>query len=134
MTLRTGCERGFLLIEAALTSVVLTVGAVSMSRGLGQMLHTLARLQQQEDLMMAAVEVLRTLEVEALADGRIRRLAGTAGSGDHGYQWMLRHEPVLTAWSVQEAWHRVELTVSRRDAPRVQTRLATCWPRTWVDE
>ena len=134
MTLRTGCERGFLLIEAALASVVLTVGAVSMSRGLGQMLHTLARLQQQEDLMMAAVEVLRTLEMEALADGRLLRRSGEVRSGNETYQWTLEHDRGPVAWLPQEGWRRAELAVSRRDAPRVQTRLATCWPRAWVDE
>jgi len=122
MTSPMGGERAFLLVEAVLTSVVLTVGAVSMSRGLGQMVQHLARLQRQDELMMAAAGILRALEVEALAEGRTTRQSGAGGSGNEEYQWAVRYGPA------------VELTVTRRHPPRLQTRLTTCWPRAWVGE
>lgn len=134
MTSTIGGERAFLLIEAALTSVVLTVGAVSMSRGVGQMVQALARLQRQDQLMRTSAEVLRALEMEALAGGRIRRQSGAGGSGNQEYQWAVRYGPAPAAWPAQETWHRVELTVTRRHPPRLQTMLTTCWPRAWVEE
>ena len=123
MTSPMGGERAFLLVEAALTSVVLTVGAVSMSRGLGRMVQHLARLQRQDELMMTAAGILRALEMEALAEGRPTRQSGAGGSGNEEYQWAVRYGP-----------DRVELTVTRRHPPRLQTMLTTCWPRGWVEE
>lgn len=134
MTSPMSGERAFLLVEAALTSVVLTVGAVSMSRGLGQMVQHLARLQRQDELMMTAAGILRALEQEALAEGRTTRQSGTGGSGNEAYQWAVRYGPAPDAWPAQETWHRVELTVRRNDSPRLQTMLTTCWPRAWVEE
>ena len=122
MTSPMGGERAFLLVEAALTSVVLTVGAVSLSRGVGQMVQHLARLQRQDELMMTAAGILRALEMEALAEGRATRQSGAGGSGNEEYQWAVRYGPV------------VELTVTRRHPPHLQTMLTTCWPRAWVEE
>jgi len=134
MTSPHGGERAFLLAEAALTSVVLTVGAVSLSRGLGQMVQHLARLQRQDALMMTAAGVLRALETEALADGRVRYQGGAGGSGDEEYEWALRHEPASAVWPTEETWHRVELTVTRRHPPRLQAALTSWWPRGWLEE
>src|SRR3990167_686485 len=65
VTWRFANNRGFLLVEATLTAVVIGVGLVFISRGLATNVKQLSTLQQYDRLLQLADTTLTELETQA---------------------------------------------------------------------
>lgn len=116
-------QQGLLLVEAVLASIVMTVGLVLISRGLGGQLQALRRL---EDQYRAVADAERQLaEWEALGLFAPKPLAAAIGSS--------------ARWSVGEPVSReIAGTPTEIAQPVTLTsggiRLMTLWPTTWVPD
>ena len=136
-------EQAFLLIEAALTVVVIAVGLVLITRGMAGSLAALARLQQRDMLMQLAESTMNEREVEAQQFGVAPRQDVRCDAPFEQYQWALSAEPVRQALNgiAPSEVRAVTLTVSRIGQPRQRrgkpggvVQLRAIWPKDWIKE
>ncbi|MBI3312401.1 MAG: hypothetical protein HYZ88_02630 [Candidatus Omnitrophica bacterium] len=130
-----------MLVEATLTAVIIAVGLVLISRGIGGSLNALARLQAYDHLLQLAESKLSDLEIEAQQFHALAQRSGTFDAPDaavpagmQGDQWTLEIRRVQIADLPPDAVNRVTLTVRSSNAKSPTVTLATFWPSDWLVE
>ena len=125
--------RAFLFIEAVLATALVGLGAVMLSRGLGEAVAAHARLQETGALLAAAEAALEELEVEAQTHPPLTRREGRCAWPHEAYQWTMAIQPAQ--WMGMPASGRplnaVVLQVARVVGGRAVT-LVTAWPSGWL--
>lgn len=116
-------QQGLLLVEAVLASIVMTVGLVLISRGLGGQLQALRRLETQQATLADAQRQLA--EWEALGMFAPKPLAATSVPG---VRWSAG-EPVSRDMGGTPTAIAQPVTVMVAGI-----RLTTIWPTTWVPD
>lgn len=119
-----------------LTAVILVVGLVWISRGIGGSLKALSTLQQYHQMLQLAESTLNNVEVEAQVFRNLRDRQGAFPAPHALLQWTLTITPVPYALGdvPPERMRAVTVTVSRADARPPSVRLLTMWPSDWVAE
>ena len=123
-------RQGVLLLEATLTTVVIAVGLVFISRGMGASLKALSALQQYDRLLRLAESQLNVLQGQAQAGASVVAPRGTFEGADQDIEWELALENVQSNEIPQAMWPAVcEATVSVHPAhtPAPVVRLAMLW-------
>lgn len=128
-------RRGLLLVEAVLSAVVIAVGLVYVTRGLGGQLKAIRTIEDQEDLLAVARGRLLELEAKRLfgrplppdPEGTLVDPSGTYHCTMLG---VLRQQPTDQAGN-PVAQH-VVIAVQRDDRPSTTVRHAAIWPMDWV--
>ena len=128
-------RRGILLVEAAISAVVIGVGLVLVSRGLATQLRAVERLEAYETLTALADTRLRSLEAERLfgIEAPTQAAEGIFEAPHEAYHWRLHAVPrdhLGTAPEISEVTLRVWSTGP--GSPEMSLR--ALWPRTWVPE
>src|SRR3989338_4550956 len=121
-------ERGVLLVEAALSGVVIAVGLTFITRALGSQLKALQRVEEYAVLVELAQQALRTMEVDVQV-GKPPR-GPQDGSFDEpyqAYQWALSATP-LDDLTLPIPASRVTLSVHRTDPPGSSYSVQAVWP------
>lgn len=125
-------RRGFLLVEAMLTALVIAVGLVFISRGVGGSLKALASLQEYDRLIRVAESRLHELESLAQLQQAVEVRDGAFEPPDERYGWSITVEPFPVAELADGALCLVTLRVSPLDDPHPMVRVQTVWPSTWT--
>ena len=125
-------NRGFLLVEATLTAVVIGVGLVFISRGLATNVKQLSTLQQYDRLLQLADTTFTELEAQAQQTPPLTTLAGEYASPNEAYQWALEAHLFDVEGLQPQTMEQVSVTVSRRDSRPPVVRLRTVWPSAWI--
>ncbi len=126
-------SRGFLLVEATLTAVVIGVGLVFISRSLAGNLKQLSTIQQYDRLLQLAESTLAEVEVQAQHAPPLTARAGEYESPNEAYAWTLEMNPLALQGLAPQSMTEVVLTVSRRDERPPVIRLHTVWPTVWLE-
>ena len=128
--------RGFLLIEAALTAVIIAVGLVLIMRGLGGSLAALARLQQREVLVRLAESTMNQRETEAQQFGVAPSQDVSCDAPFERYHWTLSAERVRGAPGgvSPDDVRLVTVTVAHAGKPNGLVQLQAIWPKDWIKE
>ncbi len=127
-------RRGFLLVEAILTAVVIGTGLVFISRALAGSVKQLSTIQQYDRLLQLAASTLAVQEAQAQQAPPLTTLAGEYESPDDAYQWTLETHPLEVEGLAPQTMEDVTITVSRRDDRPPVVRLRTVWPANWLRE
>ncbi len=130
-------RRGFLLVEALLTIVVIAIGLVLISQSLAGNLKAVSRIQQYHRLLRLAQSTLDQLEAEAQQFRGLARHAGVFDAPDNQYRWNVTIDPVQSRDIPDEILPSVlavTLTVTRSDIAAPFVRLNTVWPADWLAE
>src|SRR3989338_10892774 len=120
--------QGVLLVEAALSGVVIAVGLTFITRALGSQLKALQRVEEYAVLVELAQQAMRTMEVDVQA-GKPPR-GPQDGSFDEPYQvyqWALS-AAALDVRDPPFEMSRVTLSVHRADRPAASYSVQTVWP------
>ncbi|MBI3321154.1 MAG: hypothetical protein HYZ91_02675 [Candidatus Omnitrophica bacterium] len=124
-------QQGLLLVEAVLAAVVIAVGIVFISRGLGSQVGALRTLEEYDTLLSLARTQLVALEGEL----RFGRLPSDVQQRSfeppyEGYQWTVRATPLPEEPSNPTAvsMSRVRLTVTRATGSSRVLSLSAVWP------
>lgn len=125
-------DRGFLLVEATLTAVVIGVGLVFISRGLATNVKQLSTLQQYDRLLQLAESTLAELEAQAQQAPPLTARVGEYESPNDAYQWALEAHVLDVEGLEPQTVEQVSVTVSRRDGRPPVVRLRTVWPAAWI--
>ncbi len=127
-------RRGFLLVEATLTAVVIAIGAVIISRGIAGSLRAVSTIQRYDQLLRLAESTLQQREAEAQHGHLVSVLTGTFDPPDEGYQWSLIIEPapVNVDTLAADGLRVITLQVSRVNTAASLISLQTLWPKEWV--
>jgi len=124
--------QGLLLIEAALSAVVIAVGLVLITRALSTPLNVLQSVQEYAALQQVAqkllVELERGLESGILPD---RARTGLCEAPDAGYQWVLSAQP-LDETETAVPVSAVTLSVSRAQERSRIVSVRSVWPTALV--
>ena len=127
--------QGFLLVEAVLSAVVIAVGLIFISRGMGSQLRALQALEARDTLLALAQEKFAEVEGHRLSgDARPGQAGGIFEPPADGYTWTFRASPrqdLLDQAGAPTA-SDVTLTVASQAHPASSVRLATIWPNDWV--
>ena len=129
-------RQGFLLLEATLTTVVIAVGLVFISRGMGASLKALSALQQYDRLLRLAESQLNVLQGQGQAGVPVVAPHGTFEGANQDIEWELAVENVQSKEIPQAMWPALcEVTVSVHPVhtPTPVVRLATLWPNPGPD-
>ncbi len=122
-------RQGLLLVEAVLSAVLIGVGLIFISRGLGGQLQALARVTEQDRLIALANSKLAELE-GAMAFGHAPLSGqGSFGAPDEAYRWAVRAVPRQEEEGEPPACE-VTLSVSREGASTVS--MTAVWPAEWI--
>jgi len=127
-------RQGLLLVEAVLSTVIIAVGLVFISRGLSAQLKAIRTIEDYQTLMILARGKLAELESELLA-GRPMASGwdGTFEAPYEGYRWTLgalaREDMVYqdVPWASE-----VTLTVERVEGPPASLSLGALWLSAWA--
>jgi hypothetical protein len=130
--------QGLLLIEAVLSAVILTVGVVFISRGLGGQLQAIQRVEAYERLRAAARSLLTELEGRGVFGlVPLEESAGTLDTPGGAYAWRLdaADRPDVTAGEDETSLaDEVIFTVAPAPSGQPLLWLATLWPPEWTRE
>ena len=139
--------RGFLLVEAILTAVVIGTGLVFISRALAGNVKQLSTIQQYDRLLQLAASTLAVQEAQAQQAPPLALLQRPERAGqapplttltgeyeppDVAYQWTLETHPREVEGLAPQMMEDVTITVSRRDDRPPVVRLRTVWPVAWI--
>ena len=129
---------GLLLLEAVLSAVVIAVGLVGVSQGLGSQLRALETVEAYETLMSLAHNQLTELEQFKLArPAQPIARSGVFAAPHQQYRWAIdrvtpRDGPGDLADASGPLTSNVTFTVSRTDRPRsASLTLQVVWPAAW---
>lgn len=120
-----------LIVEALLSAVVIALGLVFISRGLGGQLKALSTVEEYETLVSLARSTLLELEGEVSLDRLPSRAQqGTFEAPYDRYRWKITvaSQDPLAAVPHSE----ILLTVERTDRPSSRVQLSSLWPDDWV--
>ena len=129
---RLASQRALLLVEAVLSAVVIAVGLVFISRGLGGQLRTLEAVESRDRLLPLAQSKLSELEGWGFKQQAVppEQLSGEFAEPNRGYHWELK----ASARAVPEgspALSNVRLSVHSENNPERQVALEAVWPSAW---
>ena len=127
-------SQGLLLVEAVLSAVVIAVGLVFISRGLGGQLRAIEAVEAYEELLPLAQSKLNELEGWGLKQQVIpeRELAGHFIKPYEGYHWRLEYA-LHRLPSEGPSLSDIKLVVffgEEKDSKRKVT-LEGIWPAAW---
>ena len=131
------CREGLLLVEAALSAVVIALGLIFISRGLSSQLKALRTLEEQDTLLALATGKLTELEtLHLFGRSSSGQFTGTFDPPYQQYRWTLAMHPneTLTDPQHQPLADDVALTVERTNPPASAVRLRAVWPREWMSQ
>ena len=133
MDLRRG-RQAFLLVEATLTTVIIAVALVFISRGMAGSLTTLSRLRDHDRMLRLAKSQLSQLELDAQRAGVPAQQEADFASPDEAYHWRVTSEPAsLGAGELPpEAFRLVNILVRRADGRGASVQVTTAWPSSWL--
>ena len=128
-------SRGFLLVEAVLSAVVIAVGLVFISRGLSSPLRAIRTVEEYDVLLALARGKLLELEGEQIfgfpapAD-----LTGAFEEPSRDYRWIITAQPRgdMSDPAGKPLTSDVSLTVARERAPTSVVRLGAIWHSEWI--
>lgn len=129
-------RRGLLLVEAILSAVVISIGLVFITRGLGSQLNALRTIEEYDAL--AALAQSKFVELEGLRlAGRpltLQDQAGTFKEPYEHYRWTISVAPRAEPTDAQGAPLTKELTLVVQQANRhtASLKLTAVWPTDWV--
>ncbi len=131
-----GARRAFLLVEALLAIVVVSVALVGISRALGASLGALSRLQQEARRVQLAEAALHTLEATVMHAPVRRRAEARFDASDADYEWEFVSQSTTLQTEHTESLPAVAVVVRVRRAgdDRAVSRLQALWPVAWVQE
>lgn len=129
-------QQGLLLVEAVLSAIVITVGLVVISRGLGNQLKALRTMDEYDTLLSLAHERLLELEAERLwgPPPTHERADGLFKAPYESYHWLVKataREDLKDAEGNPIA-SEVLLTIQRNDRASSSLRLRAVWPSVWI--
>src|SRR3989338_1306858 len=125
-------ERGVLLVEAALSAVVIAVGLTFITRALGSQLKALQRVEEYAVLRDVAQQALRTMEVDVQAGKPPRGPQdGFFDAPYQTYQWALS-ATALDDRDLPFEMSRVTLSVHRADRSSATYSVQAVWPTSVV--
>ena len=140
-------QRGLLLVEAVLSAIVIAVGLVFISRGLGSQLRAIHTVEEYETLLSLAHGKLAEFETQRLVQPtQPMSVEGTFDEPYQAYRWTLSATPRDgdTEWKDTVGTpltSDVTLTVEQtgdasttqpgRQAPPM-VRLRAVWPSDWI--
>ena len=129
---RRASQQGLLLVEAILSAVVIAVGLVFISRGLGGQLRALSTVEAYDTLLPLAQHKLIELEGWGLKQQPIpsQQLRGEFEEPYRGYRWDVRtvpHPAVAGAPSLTD----LTLTVQGSAEGSRTVTLSVVWPASW---
>ena len=130
--MQTHSQRGVLLVEAILSTVVMAVGLVMISRGLSTHLKALQTLEQYDTMMTLARERLIDLEAEQRAHRIDPLREGVFADPYANYRWTLTN--VRIDQREEPQYEEVILTVRRTDKPSSLVQVPAVWPVKWIPE
>ena len=129
-------QQGFLLVEAVLSAIVITVGLVVISRGLSNQLKALRTMDEYDTLLSLAHERLLELEAERLwgPPPTHERADGLFKAPYESYHWMVKAtvREDLKDTEGNPIASDVLLTIQREDHASSSLRLRAVWPSTWI--
>ena len=134
---RCRSRQGLLLVEAALSAVVIAIGLVFISRGLSSQLRALRTLEEQDTLLALATGKLTELEsLHLFGHAGSLPFVGTFDPPYQQYRWTLAVQPNPTVTDAQDQplADDVALTVERTTPPASALRLRAIWPREWMPQ
>ncbi len=121
-------QRGFLLVEAALSAIVVAVGLVFVSRALSSELKALQVVEESSTVSPLADATLRAMS-SLVQSGRTpgAKRDGAFESPNAGYRWSMSAQP-LEAGDAPPRYGMITLTIRRvRDEALVSSTRAL-WP------
>ena len=135
-------QRGLLLVEAVLSAVVIAVGLVFISRGLGSQLKALRSLEEYDTLVSLAHGKLLELEGKRFAGGHLsaKDHRGTFEEPYTAYDWTVSAKdgpkdrdgkPLGRALTLTVEHHEGNSTNPHRSA---SVHLSALWPTDWVPD
>lgn len=132
---RCGWDAGFLLVEAAVTALLLGVGLLFISRNLSGTLKALESVKQRGTLTLLAESAMAELETKVRQGQDIPRTEHFAKPYE-AYEWLLTVEPVdlpLVGLPTEQEKPFSEITLEVRRGERGQmVRLVMLWPTAWL--
>ena len=126
-------KKAYLLAEALLSVLLITVGLVGITRGLSSQLRAFDAMQEQNHLLSLAQTFLRRLEilnVNGVLAQEITETSGVFDKPDDAYQWSIDAEMIEATQGEPTPLARVNVRVQRATAAG-ETRKATLsavWP------
>jgi hypothetical protein len=126
-------RQGFLLVEAALSAVVIAVGLVLVSQALSSPLQALRTIGEREAMLSLANEQLLELEVRAAAGEPMPVDAQGSFEERGGGEWRLRIRPMAASVDADGTAEITEatLTVQRPGTHAPTVSLSGLWPSAW---
>ncbi len=131
--------RGLLIVEAALSAVIIATGLVFISRGLAGQLRALRACETSETLVSLAQSKLRELEAKKLSDQKLadQDRAGTFEEPYQQYEWamtaMVREEPKDAQGGLPMA-KDVVIQVGPSGHVKQGVSLSAIWPKGWIPD
>ena len=125
-------QQGLLLVEAVLSAVVIAVGLVFISRGLGGQLRALSTVEAYDTLLPLAQSKLAELEGWGLKQQPIpsQQLRGEFGEPSRGYRWEVQTLPRPVVAGTPPLTD-VTLTVQSGAEHSRAVTLSAVWPASW---
>lgn len=129
-------QRGILLIEAVLSTVVIAVGLVFISRALSGQMKALQVVSEYDTLLALAQGKLLEFEAQRLASSQLPDAhEGSFPEPYQGYQWRMtardrEADPLDDDGNPLSSEVTVVVQQGHRDASAV--RLSAIWPKDWV--
>lgn len=131
---RLASQKALLLVEAVLSAVVIAVGLVFISRGLGGQLRSLEVVEAYDALLPLAESKLHELEALGLKQQVIPQnlFKGEFDEPHEGFYWELRAvaHPVPSG---TPAFSDVSLAVYSEYQTKRKVTLNAVWPSLWID-
>ena len=128
-------REAFLLVEAIMTIVVIAVGLVFITQGLGGSLKALAALTRYDRLLRLAESQLDQLQAEVQQFHLLASREGEFETPDQDYRWSVSLAPVQSEdmpESTAAVMCSVTVTVSHAADPSPAVRIQSLWPASWV--
>lgn len=130
---RLASSQGLLLVEAVLSAVVIAVGLVFISRGLGGQLRSLEVVEAYDRLLPLAQSKLSELEGWGLKQQTIPQAEweGEFEEPDAGCLWQLKASARAVVADSPEL-SNATLTVYFKSSPARKVTLEAVWPSSWL--